>query len=176
LPAPYGLPGFAAPVEQSYPVVTPYIELADGRVVVTTDGADAIEPGADGRSLRVRWNRWAVVGTKSGAVQEVGLASEVVWRIENGTLVREETLSSKQPITIKSWRMVIPSTHDKVETTDTGSLEVQLFATNFNPRSSIFAPGNGPLGRGVRGAIPLHLVFEATNIRTPIKYRLTLKP
>jgi hypothetical protein len=80
--------------------------------------------------------------------------------------------------------MAVPSTHDKVETadgkirfySDAGSLEVQMFATNFNPRSSMVAPGDGPLGRGVRGAIPLHLVFEATNIRTPIKYRLTLKP
>jgi hypothetical protein len=184
LPAPYGLPGFAAPVEQSYPVATPYVELADGRVVVATDGADMIEPAADGRSLRVRWTRWAVVGTKSGELQDVGLTSEVVWRIENGALVREETLSSKQPVTIKRWHMAVPTTHDKVETTerrtifssDSGSLEVEMSAMNFNPRVSIFAAGDGPLGRGVRGAIPLHVVFEATNIKTPVKYRLTLKP
>ncbi len=188
LPAPYGLPGFAAPVEQAYPVLTPFLELADGRVVVATDGADVIEPAADGRSLRVRWNRWAVVGTKSGELQDVGLTTEVVWRIENGMLVREETLSSKQAVSIKSWRLAVPSTHDRVETTDgkirfnskAGALEVQMFATNFNPRFSIVATGDGPLGRGVRGAIPLHLIFEATNINvsleTPIRYRLTIKP
>ena len=180
LPAPYGLPGFAAPVEQVYPVLTPYLELADGRVVVATDGADEIEPGADGLSLRVRWNRWAVVGKKSGELQDVGLTTEVVWRIENGALVREETLMSKEPVTIKRWWMAVPSTHNQFENSvfrsNAGSLEVKMSATNFNPRSSIVATGNGPLGRGVRGAIPLHLVFEATNIRTPIKYRLTLKP
>ncbi len=188
LPAPYGLPGFAAPVEQSYPVVTPYIELVDSRVVVATDGADEIEPGADGRSLRVRWNRWAVVGTKSGQLHDVGLASEVVWRIENGTLVRDETLSSKQPVTIKSWRMAVPSTHDRFEITDgvfqfaskTGSLDIQMYATNFNPRSSLEATGNGPLGRGVKGAIPLHLVFQAQNIvvspQKPLTYKLSLRP
>lgn len=183
LPAPYGMPGFAAPVEQTYPVLTPYLELADGRIVVATDGADAIEPAADVRSLRVRWNRWAVVGTKSGELQDVGLTSEVVWRIENGSLVREETLSSKEPVTIKRWRMAVPTTHDRVETadkirfySDKGSLEVEMSATNFNPRSTIVATGDGPLGRGVRGAIPLHLVYEATNIKTPIKYRLTIKP
>jgi hypothetical protein len=185
LPAPYGLPGFAAPVEQAYPVVTPYLELADGRVVVATDGADEIEPAADGRSLRVRWNRWAVVGTKSGQLQNVGLTSEVVWRIENGTLVREETLSSEQPVTIRNWRMAVPTMHDKVVTTDSyrfsssaGSLDVQL--SGFNPRASIAAAGDGPLGRGVRGAIPLHLVFEAQNVvvkpREPLKYRLILTP
>ena len=188
LPAPYGLPGFGAPVEQSYPAATPYLELADGRVVVATDGADAIEPGADGRSLRVRWNRWAVVGTKSGDLQDVGLTSEVVWRIENGTLVREETLSAKEQVTIKSWRMAVPSTHDKVQTTDlrsefnskSGSLEVEMNGMNFNPRSSIIAGGDGPLGRGVRGAIPLHVVFEAKDIvvnpQQPLMNRLTLKP
>ena len=188
LPAPYGLPGFAAPVEQTYPVATPYFELADGRVVVATDGADEIEPAADGKSLRVRWNRWAVVGTKSGQLQDVGLTSEVVWRIENGALIREETLSSKQPVTIKSWRMAVPSTHDKVGTTDkktifssnSGSLEVEMAAMSFNPRSSIVATGDGPLGRGVRGAIPLHLLFEAQNIavdpKRPLNYRLTLTP
>ena len=34
LPVPHGLPGFAAPVEQVYPVLVPFIELADGRTVI----------------------------------------------------------------------------------------------------------------------------------------------
>src|SRR5678815_808430 len=102
LPAPHGLPGFAAPVEQIYPVLTPYVELADGRTVVATDGADVIEPASNGLSLRVRWNKWAVVGTPSGKVQDVGLTSEVVWAIENGTLTREERFSSKGPVSILS--------------------------------------------------------------------------
>src|SRR5258706_4055745 len=55
LPAPHGLPGFANPVEQVYASMVPFLELADGRVIVATDGADEIEPGADGRSLRVVW-------------------------------------------------------------------------------------------------------------------------
>src|SRR4029079_17082432 len=76
LPAPHGLAGFAAPVEQIYPAMTPYVELADGRTVVATDGADQIEPASDGLSLRVRWTKWAVVGTPSGKVQDVGLTSE----------------------------------------------------------------------------------------------------
>src|SRR5215218_10072973 len=116
LPAPHGLAGFAAPVEQIYPVLTPYVELVDGRTVVAADGADVIVPSSDGRSLRVRWNKWAVMGTPSGKVQDVGLTSEVVWAIENGTLTREETLSSKQPVSIRRWRLVVPSTYDKVET------------------------------------------------------------
>ena len=66
--------------------------------------------------LRVRWNKWAMVGKPSGNVQDVGLTSEVVWRIENGTLTREETLSSKQPVSIRRWRLVVPTTHDQVET------------------------------------------------------------
>src|SRR5207247_10690811 len=48
LPSPHGLPGFAAPVEQTYPAFTPYIETPDGATIVATDGADLIEPSADG--------------------------------------------------------------------------------------------------------------------------------
>ncbi len=116
LPAPFGLPGFAAPVEQIYPSLTPYVELADGRTVVATDGADAIEPAPDGRSLRVRWTKWAIVGKRAGEVEDVGLTSEVVWRIENGTLMSDEILSSTQPVSIRRWRLVLPTTHDQVET------------------------------------------------------------
>jgi hypothetical protein len=191
LPAPHGLSGFAAPVEQIYPALTAYVELADGRTVVATDGADVIEPAADGRSLRVRWTKWAVVGTPSGKVQDVGLTSEVVWTIENGTLVREETLSSKQPVSIRRWRLAIPTTHDQVETESLngarvdhfssakGGLDVRMSGANFPLKASIMATGNGALGRGVHGAIPLHLVFEARDITVTIsalKYKIALTP
>ena len=191
LPAPHGLPGFAAPVEQIYPVLTAYVELADGRTVVATDGADVIEPAADGRSLRVRWTRWAVVGTPSGKVQDVGLTSEVVWRIDHGTLFREETLSSKQPVSIRRWRLAVPTTHDQVETqtlggmrldrfvSAKGSLDVQVTDTSFPFKVAIIATGNSALGRGVHGAIPLHLVFEARDITvnsSALKFRLALTP
>jgi hypothetical protein len=191
LPSPHGLPGFAAPVEQIYPALTDYVELTDGRTVVATDGADVIEPAADGRSLRVRWTRWAVVGTASGKVQDVGLTSEVVWRIENGTLIREETLSSKQPVNIRRWRLAVPTTHDQVETSlvngvrvdsfrsDKGSLDVSLSGVNFPLKTSILATGNSAVGRGVHGAIPLHLVFEARDITVTsnaLKYKIALTP
>jgi hypothetical protein len=191
LPAPHGLPGFAAPVEQIYPALTPYVELADGRTVVATDGADVIEPGADGRSLRVRWTRWAVVGTPAGKVQDVGLTSEVVWRIEKGTLTREETLSSNQPVSIRRWWLAVPTTHDEVETendkgmrvdrfkSSKGTLDVRMSGANFPLKASITATGNSALGRGVHGAIPLHLVFEARDVSvqngSPLKYMLILK-
>jgi hypothetical protein len=190
LPAPHGLPGFAAPVEQIYPALTAYVELADGRTVVATDGADVIEPAADGRSLRVRWTRWAVVGEPPGKVQDVGLTSEVVWRIENGTLIREETLSSKQAVRIRRWRLAVPTTHDQVETgvvngvrvdsfnSDKGTLEVSLSSANFPLQTTILATGNSALGRGVHGAIPLHLVFEGRDVmvKGALKYKLALTP
>ena len=188
LPAPHGLPGFAAPVEQIYPALTAYVELTDGRTVVATDGADVIEPAADGQSLRVRWTKWAVVGTPSGKLQDVGLTSEVVWRIESGTLVREETLSSKQPVSIRRWRLAVPTTHDQVETENSngvrvdhfssanGRLDVRLSDANFPLMTSIIATGNSALGRGVHGAIPLHLVFEAKDIKAPLKFKLALTP
>src|SRR6185295_10407030 len=112
-----------------------------------------IEPAADGRSLRVRWNKWAVVGTPSGKVQDVGLISEVLWRIENGTLTREETLSSNGTVKMRRWWLAVPSTYDQVETdvikgvrvdrfsSGNGSLEVRIDAS-FPLKTSIVASGN----------------------------------
>ena len=190
LPAPYGLPGFAAPVEQIYPVMTPQIELGDRRVVVATDGADSIEPGADGRSLRVRWTKWAVVGTKSGQLEDVGLVSEVTWRIEGDTLVREEVVSSTKPVPIRLWKLVVPSSYDQISTeykkgaradiffSPQGRLEVKADAT-FQLFASIKATGDSPLGRGVHGAIPLHLEFSSLNLSMvkpgqPLKFKISL--
>jgi len=149
-----------------------------------------IEPAADGQSLRVRWTKWAVVGTPAGKVQDVGLTSEVVWAIENGTLVREETLSSKQPVSIRRWRLAVPTTHDQVETETVngvrvdhfnsakGALDVRLSDANFPLKTSILATGDSALGRGVHGAIPLHLVFEAKDITVngALKFKLALTP
>jgi hypothetical protein len=190
LPAPYSLRGFAAPVEQIYPVLTPQIELADGRVVVATDGADAIEPGADGRSLRVRWNKWAVVGTPSGKLQDVGLTTEVTWRFEGGTMTREETLSSNGPVSIRRWWLAVPSSYDNVETqvsggvrvdrfsSKSGALEVRLSDATFPVSASIKATGDGPLSKGVHGAVPLHLIFESRDVEVtagkPLKFKVTL--
>jgi hypothetical protein len=189
LPAPYGLPGFAAPVEQIYPVLTPQIELADGRVVTATDGADAIEPAADGRSLRARWKKFAVVGTQSVQLEDVGLTSEVTWHIERNTLVREEVLSSTKPVPVRFWKLVVPTSYDEVHTeykkgaradiffSQQGKLKVEADAT-FVLVASIKAPGDGPLGKGVHGAVPLHLEFSSRNLlvnpEQSLKFKITL--
>jgi len=190
LPAPHGLSGFAAPVEQVYPSLTPFIELADGRQVVATDGADLIEPAADGRSLHVRWSRWAVVGSLSGKVEDVGITSDVVWRIAGNTLTREETLSSKQPVSISSWLLAVPTTHNETDlqmfkepgvlrfTSLKGALDVRMSAANFQFTQSVTSTGDSALGRGVHGPIPLHLLFKASDLELkpakPLKYKLEL--
>jgi hypothetical protein len=191
MPAPHGLPGFAAPVEQIYPVLTPEIELDDGRMVSASDGADAIEPAADGRSLRARWTRWALIDSSPGKLVDIGLSSEVVWHIEKGILVREETLSSRMPVKIHRWWMTVPTTHDWVETlgvgrgridrftSNAGQLEVKLLESSFQVRTFITATGDSPLGRGVHGAIPFHLIFEGAHSITvnpgkPLKFKIQL--
>ena len=61
-------------------------------MLAATDGADEIEPAADGRSLRVVWRRWALIGGKAGELVDPHITSEVVWRLDGATLVRDETL------------------------------------------------------------------------------------
>lgn len=190
LPAPHGLPGFAAPVEQVYPSLVPFVELANGRTLVAADGADEIEPGTDGRSLRAVWRRWTALGTKSGQLEDPRVTSEVVWRLEGTTLTREETLKSSADVTFKRWRVAVPTTAARSEVlfegggrrdrfvSDDGALEVS--ATADWPLSiSVQAAGGGALGRGARGGVPLHLVYEARDVSLKAgqaaRWRITLK-
>jgi len=178
LPAPHGLIGFANPVEQVYPSMTPFIELADGRVLAATDGADEIEPAPDGRSLRVVWRRWALIGSKAGELVEPGITSEVVWRIDGRTLVRDETLKANATVTLRRWWVAIPSTAVSSEVSVTnaqrwdrltdhhGALSVAVKA-DWQTTVKTLATGDGALGRGARRALPLHLIFESHDLTLP---------
>ncbi len=177
LPAPYDLSGFAPPVEQPLPTVTPYLELADGRVVVAGDGADEIYPSADGHSLRAVWRKWALVGGKAGQTVDTGLTTEVIWSFAGNTLTRIEKISAARPVSIKRFRVAIPSTGststtsiekgrriDTLQGQDGGGLQVSVTESSAPLRISVQATGNSALGKGSRGAVPLILNLESTTL------------
>lgn len=175
LPAPHGLPGTAAPVEQVYPALTPFIELADGRVLVAGDGADEIEPAPDGKSLRVVWRRWAVIGDKAGQLADPHLTSEVVWHIQGTTLSRDETLKSSEAVTIRRWWVAVPTTDPQGEVEFAHGQRLDRFesknsalsitaAADWPLKVSLVATGDSAIGRGARGAIPLNLVYESRDL------------
>jgi hypothetical protein len=187
LPAPHGLPGFAVPVERDVPATVPYLELEDGTTIVATDGADEIHPSADGRTLRAVWRRWAQIGKKSGQFVDPGLTSEVTWTLGDRTLTRVETLTARVPMTIRAWRVVVPTTTTSAGTRGNGTLltgpgAALIIAVEapWKTASVTRATGNEPSGRGARGYIPLHLAYEARDLRLapaqPISWRLTLSP
>ena len=176
LPAPHGLPGFDNPVEQVYPAMTPFLELADGRVIAATDGADEIVPATDGKSLRVVWRRWALIGSKAGQLVDPHITSEVTWHLEGSKLTRDETLKSTEPITIRRWWIAVSSTaHNEsslvngrrmdhfVFGQDRMNLSINALA-DWPLKTSLLATGDTALGRGARGAIPLHLVYESRDL------------
>jgi hypothetical protein len=178
LPAPHGLPGFANPVEQVYPAMVPFLELADGRVIAATDGADQIVPAAEGKSLRVVWRRWALVGSKAGEFVDPHITSEVTWRLEGSTLTRDETLTSTEAITIRRWWIAVPTTAAHNESSLVSGRRIDHFAVDqgrtdlsitgsadWPLKTSLLATGDTALGRGARGAIPLHLVYESRDLR-----------
>ena len=176
LAAPFGLAGFAAPVEEIYPSLVPFLELEDGKTYAASEGADLIEPAKDAQSLRVVWTKWAKIGTKSGERFETGITSEVKWQIAGNKLIRTETLTSNKDQTIKNWRIAIPTTATKQQTefktnqrTDVfqgpeGTLRVSGNA-DWNMETSIEASGDSRLSKGVLLAIPLHLIYSAKNIQ-----------
>jgi hypothetical protein len=204
LPAPHGLPGFAAPVEQLVPALVPYIELTDGRVIAATDCADEIHPADDGQSVRVIWNRWSLVSTAEGKAPaelgygeiqqyvDPGLKSEVVWRIDGNAVVRHETLTVTRPMTIRRFTVVIPSTGESMTTPAQGServhrftgpegtLEVAISTVGLRLVETVQATGDSQRGKGARGHIPLLVTLDARNIPlrpgAPVSWNLRLEP
>ena len=205
LPAPHGLPGFAVPVERKVPALVPYLELADGRVIVAGDGADEIHPRADGRGLRAVWRRWAPVVqgpgpsaatqrlvAATGALVDPGLTAEVTWSIEGDTVVRDERIHATRPVSVRRWTVLCPSTGGAVTTrleggrrvhrfdSPEGVLEVAATAAGFTFAESLEATGDSVLGKGHRGHIPLLLWLQAADVAIepgrPIGWTLRLRP
>jgi hypothetical protein len=177
LPSPHGMPGFDNPVEQVYPAMVPFLELSDGRVITATDGADEIKPATDGKALRVLWRRWALVGSKAGELVDPHITSEVTWRLEGSTLTRDETLKATESITIRRWWIAVPSTAAQNESSLLSGRQTYRFTFGEDPRQlsitawadwplkiSLVATGDSALGRGARGGIPLHLVYETRDL------------
>jgi hypothetical protein len=190
LPAPYNLTNFAPPVEQLLPNVTPFLTLADGRTIVAANGADEIEPSPDGASVHATWRRWSVIGEKLGQTVEPGLVADIYWRLNGTSLERKEVLSSTSAISIRRFWVVVPSTATEVSAASqdgrvsyqfhspVGTLLVGTTTSGPPLKAMLRATGNGTLGRGSRGPVPLLLEFEARNLtvdpKEPMSWTLTM--
>jgi len=192
LPAPHGLPGFAAPVEQLVPVLTPYLELADGRVIAACDGADTIAPFSTGMNgvvgVQAKWNRWSLVGVgrtnadlpfgEPEKFVEPGLTTEVKWVTSGDQLVRSETIAAaERPVPLRRLVICFPSTADRVTRRMENGRRIDRLSGREGVLEFSAAMGNIPftetihtnskttaLGKGTRGPIPLMLTLEATDI------------
>jgi len=187
LPAPHGLPGFAAPVEFAAPALTTFLELADGRTLTTANGADVIEPAADGLGVTASWRRLAVLGPAPGRNEDLGIHSTVEWRIEGGRLLRRESITATRPVALRSLRIAVPVTGtqhaaegavDRFSGPD-GVLRIDASFGGLEARASLEATGDGASGRGARGPIPFHRVYEARNVTVtpdrPLRYEIRLE-
>jgi hypothetical protein len=174
LPAPYNLVNFAPPVERVLPVVTPFLTLADGSTIVASDGADEIEPSADGKALRAVWRRWSVVGSKAGQFVDPGIVADVRWELKGTTLVRTESLSVSKPVEVSRMWMVVPSTSSAAMTASEGDpvtrfespdgvLAVSLKTSSEELIPILRATGDSATGRGSLGPVPLLLEFSRDN-------------
>jgi hypothetical protein len=178
LAAPHGLNGFSAPAERVVPALVPFLELADGRVIVAGDGADEIHPGADGMSLRAVWKRWVVIGGKSAAFVDPGITAEISWTLRDGAIVREERITGGSQI--HRLRVMFPSTDSRVTTRFVETRRIDRFdsievESSFTS-ASLKATGDSELGRGNKGPIPLLLEWEAVDVKLPFRWTVTLRP
>jgi hypothetical protein len=185
LPAPHGLRGFAAPVEQVYPALVPFVELADGRTFVAAGPASHCAVERNGRSLRAVWTRWSSLSDPPGTTEDIGITSEVAWTVHGTTLRRRETLTVARAVTLRRWWMALPSTASDHRATLRGghrrdeldSPEGRLIVSVQAPPSwktpqLVRIPASDPLGCGARGAVPLHLLYEAKNLEVSARHPL----
>lgn len=190
LAAPFGLAGFAAPVEEVYPSLTPFFELADRNIYAASEGASEIFPSKDNQSLRVVWKKFGQIGTKSGERFDIGLTSEITWKIVGNKLIREEMLTADKDLTIKNWKFAFPTTANRNRSEmivnkrfdsfdgDEGTIKTNAVADwKFN--NEIFATGDSRLSKGVIRAIPLHQILTAETIQLkaqkPQKWRYEIE-
>jgi hypothetical protein len=189
-PTPHGYPGVASPVEKIYPCLVPFLELEDGRTIAPVDGADEIRPAADGKSVTAVWKRWVVAGSTAGETVNPDLVSEVTWFLQGTSLHRLESLTTSKPLKVRRLWLAIPSRNSHIETVEVSGtridrltsngtiLDVQVRHSDWPVQISAHATGDDPLGRGDRGAIPLHLVLESKNISlvpgVPERWEITL--
>ncbi len=186
LAAPFGLSGFANPVEEVYPSLVPFFELKDGKTYAASDGADRIVPAKNGQSLQVVWNKFAKIGSKSGEIFDIGVKSEVNWQIVGNKLIREETLTSDKNITLKNWKFAFPSTATKHQVEMMKNKRLDIFKgeegtlktnaeADWKFNNEILATGDTRLSKGVIRPIPLHQILTAETIelkaRKPQKWR-----
>lgn len=189
LPAPHGLPGFAAPVEQIVPAGASFFELPDGRTLAAADGADEIVPGADGRSLGATWRRFVPIGGKGGQFVEPGFELSVTWRIDGATLIRTETMTATRDVTVRRLSFLLSSTatsHSDAPREGSGLIRLSgpdgvldaQTSGDLRVATSIGKFGDEPLGRGPRVPIPTHVTFEAKDIELrdgqPVRWVITL--
>jgi hypothetical protein len=137
LPAPHGFPGFAAPVEQLVPALTPFLELDNGQTIAACDGADSVTPVSLSLhnpvansldrviAVNAKWHRWSLINPEKhdddlpfGQPEqfiEPGLSAEVIWTPmgPNG-LLRSETITASQPVLVRRLRLALPTTADHV--------------------------------------------------------------
>lgn len=153
--------------------MVPFIELANGKTYVASEGADLIEPAADGKSLKITWHHWACIESSMGERHKPGVTSVVEFKTEGNKLTRKETLIADHDLLIKKWKVAFPLTgnHVKSENQNTthlvtgpeGTLAITV-KNNWKADSSFLATGDSRLGKGPLRHIPLHLVYEAVNI------------
>jgi hypothetical protein len=147
-------------------------------VITAADGADEISPAVDGKSLRVVWRRWALLGSKAGELVDPHINSEVSWHLSGTKLTRNETITATEAMTIRRWWIAVPSTAALSEWSVAGSgpmvnfiIDQDRAALSVSARAdwplkmSLQASGDQALGRGARGAIPLHLIYESRDLR-----------
>jgi hypothetical protein len=113
-----------------------------------------------------------VAGAKAGEIIDAGLATRVTWSLTGNALRRSEVVRASREVKIRRIWMAVPTRANRLETSSAngmrtdrliskeGVLDIRVLHSDWPIHISALATGDDPLGRGDRGAIPLHLVLK----------------
>ena len=122
------------------------------------------------------WKLWVVAGSKAGETVDSALVSEVTWSLQGNSIHRMESLIASKPLKIRRLWLAIPTRNTHLETLEVSgaridrltsngvTLDVQVIHSDWPLQITAYATGDDSLGRGDRGAIPLYLILESTNV------------
>lgn len=166
LPVPFGLAGIEVPVAQRVPVLVPFIELEDGRVLTTAQGADSVKLYEAEKSLYLVWNTWS---TLKGELTSVPIQAKVIWQIQQEHVHYQLELTATENTTIKNWQFWVPVTFAEYRP-ETSSFQDQEASiqisgnSNFPLSRSLTATGDSPLGKGAFQPVPFLFKMESKGI------------
>jgi hypothetical protein len=167
-PVPFGLPQLDVPVQSSYPVLRPFVQINENQILTTQGAAQAITLQEEGKKIIITWNQMMSTQKKE---PETTIQAVATWQWKDNALQYKLELIAEKEVKIQQFQFDIPSTlsnyfPEKRTFTDKNlNLAVkQLKSSTQKIKTKLRGATNEALFKGAFYPIPLMLSVTEENI------------